>query len=260
MCELASAARGSQDAGSRNRYPQYYKVSCHRTHVHSYSILECLDIPSRFMTRLFFQVWLLHRENGTRKCIVTTSEADSNWLRAAEPAESAADANCLAVSMKDELYLVTRADVCAGAPLSYFAKEDPTTEFWTCWTQAWANQRNCSRCSVHGQFETVADYRVHISLWHDMSFQGNPQNRIYYCPDCNAKRIGAKDIVHHCRERHGSLPFQCRGCSKRFETYNSLVKHKKRLHAEEKPLKKACDRCDKVYLDPKALKQHVKQV
>ena len=54
-------------------------------------------------------------------------------------------------------------------------------------------------------------------------------------------------------------PLQCRGCAKRFETYNSLIKHKKRLHAEEKPLKKACDRCDKVYLDPKALKQHIKQ-
>ena len=71
--------------------------------------------------------------------------------------------------------------------------------------------------------------------------------------------FSAKDIVQHCRERHGSLPFQCRGCAKRFETYNSLIKHKKRLHAEEKPLKKACDRCDKVYLDPKALKQHIKQ-
>ena len=131
-----------------------------------------------FMTlHILHQVWLLHRENGTRKCIVTTSEADSNWLRAVEPAESAADANCLAVSVKNELYLVTSADVGGGAPLSYFAKEDPTTEFWTSWTQAWANQRNCSRCSVHGQFETVADYRVHISLWHDMSFQGNPQNR-----------------------------------------------------------------------------------
>ena len=205
------------------------------------------------------QVWLLHRENGTRKCIVTASEADSNWLRGVAPAESAADANCLAVSTRDELFLVTRADVAGGTALSYFAKEDPTTEFWTCWTQAWANQRNCSRCSVHGQFETVADYRVHISLWHDMSFQGNPQNRIYYCPDCNARHIGAKDIVQHCRERHGTLPFQCRGCAKRFETYNSLIKHKKRLHAEEKPLKKACDRCDKVYLDPKALKQHIKQ-
>ena len=215
------------------------------------STLPCL--PS------FIQVWLLHRENGTRKCIVTASEADSNWLRGVAPAESAADANCLAVSTRDELFLVTRADVAGGAALSYFAKEDPTTEFWTCWTQAWANQRNCSRCSVHGQFETVADYRVHISLWHDMSFQGNPQNRIYYCPDCNARHIGAKDIVQHCRERHGSLPFQCRGCAKRFETYNSLIKHKKRLHAEEKPLKKACDRCDKVYLDPKALKQHIKQ-
>jgi uncharacterized Zn-finger protein len=93
-----------------------------------------------------------------------------------------------------------------------------------------------------------------------MSFQGNPQNRIYYCPDCNSKRIGAKEIVHHCKESHGTLPFQCRGCTKRFETYNSLIKHKKRLHSEEKPLKKSCDKCDKVYLDPKALKQHVKQV
>ena len=39
-------------------------------------------------------------------------------------------------------------------------------------------QTKCSRCSIHGQFESVAEYRVHISLWHDMSFQGNPQNRL----------------------------------------------------------------------------------
>ena len=51
-----------------------------------------------------------------------------------------------------------------------------------------------------------------------------------------------------------------RHCSKRFETYNSLIKHKNRIHAEEKPLKKACEVCGKVYLDPKALRQHVKQV
>ena len=135
--------------------------------------------------------------------------------------------------------------------LKYFAKEDPTTEFWTSWTQAWANQKRCSRCSIHGQFDNVADYRVHISLWHDVSFQGNPQNRIYYCPDCCSKRIGAKEIVQHCREAHDSLPFHCRHCSKRFETYNSLIKHKNRIHSVEKPLKKACERCGKVYLDPK---------
>ena len=42
---------------------------------------------------------------------------------------------------------------------------------------------------------------------------------------------------------------------KRFEPYNSLIKHKNRIHAEEKPLKKACERCGKIYLDPKALRQ-----
>ena len=50
------------------------------------------------------------------------------------------------------------------------------------------------------------------------------------------------------------MPFLCRHCSKRFETYNSLIKHKNRIHAEEKPLKKACEHCGKVYLDPKALR------
>ncbi len=100
---------------------------------------------------------------------------------------------------------------------------------------------------MHGHFDSVADYRVHIALWHDLSFQGNPQNRIYYCPDCTAKRIGAKDIVAHCRSAHaGALPFRCRHCEKRFETYNSLIKHKNRIHAEEKPLKKTCDKCGKV--------------
>lgn len=108
--------------------------------------------------------------------------------------------------------------------------------------------------------ESVADYRVHVALWHDVSFAGNPQNRIYYCPDCGARRVGAKDIVRHCRAQHGTLPFACRRCGRRFETYNSLAKHRSRLHAAEKPLRKECSRCGKVYLDPKALKQHVRQV
>ena len=207
------------------------------------------------------QIWLIYNEDGTRKCVLTTDKSKSNWFRQVTPADQPAGANILAISIANDLYLVTGP---SGIPpmqkLKYFAKEDPTTEFWTSWTQAWANQKRCSRCSIHGQFDTVADYRVHISLWHDVSFHGNPQNRIYYCPDCSSKWIGAKEIIQHCREAHDSLPFLCRHCSKRFETYNSLIKHKNRIHAEEKPLKKACERCGKVYLDPKALRQHVKQV
>ena len=192
---------------------------------------------------------------------MTTDKAKSNWLREVIPADSSATSNILAISSNDQLYLVTGSTgISPHTKLKYFAKEDPTVEFWTSWTQAWANQKKCSRCSIHGQFDTVSDYRVHISLWHDVSFQGNPQNRIYYCPDCSAKRIGAKEIVQHCKEVHDSLPFLCRHCSKRFETYNSLIKHKNRIHAAEKPLKKACPSCGKVYLDPKALRQHVKQV
>ena len=206
-------------------------------------------------------IWLIYCNNGDRKCVMTTSKKDSNWFREVIPAESSTTANVLAISIVNELYLVSGP---SGIPpftkLKYFAKEDPTTEFWTSWTQAWANQKRCSRCSIHGQFDSVADYRVHISLWHDVSFQGNPQNRIYYCPDCCSKRIGAKEIVQHCKDAHDSLPFHCRHCSKRFETYNSLIKHKNRIHSAEKPLKKSCDKCGKVYLDPKALRQHVKQV
>ena len=206
-------------------------------------------------------IWLVYCDNGDRKCVMTTSKSDSNWFRDVQAAESSMSANVLAISNGSQLYLVTGSN---GVPpftkLKFFAKEVPTTEFWTSWTQAWANQKKCSRCSIHGQFDNVADYRVHISLWHDVSFQGNPQNRIYYCPDCCSKRIGAKEIVQHCREAHDSLPFNCRHCSKRFETYNSLIKHKNRIHSVEKPLKKACERCGKVYLDPKALRQHVKQV
>ena len=206
-------------------------------------------------------IWLIYCNNGDRKCVMTTSKKDSNWFREVIPAESSTTANVLAISIVNDLYLVSGP---SGIPpftkLKYFAKEDPTTEFWTSWTQAWANQKRCSRCSIHGQFDSVADYRVHISLWHDVSFQGNPQNRIYYCPDCCSKRIGAKEIVQHCKDAHDSLPFHCRHCSKRFETYNSLIKHKNRIHSAEKPLKKSCDKCGKVYLDPKALRQHVKQV
>ena len=206
-------------------------------------------------------IWLIYKDNGERQCLITSNKGHSNWISEVTPADSALSANVLAISIQDQMYLVSGAQgVSSGSRLQFFAKEDPTTEFWTSWTQAWANQKRCSRCSIHGQFETVADYRAHISLWHDVSFHGNPQNRIYYCPDCCAKRIGAKEIVNHCREDHQSLPFLCRHCAKRFETYNSLIKHKNRIHAEEKPLKKACERCGKVYLDPKALRQHVKQV
>ena len=205
-------------------------------------------------------IWLVYKEDGSRRCLLTSDESDTNWVSKVTPAEASSEANCLAISMKSQIFLVTTEEIGPNTKLKYFSKEDPTTEFWTSWTQAWANQKKCTRCSVHGQFESVADYRVHISLWHDLSFQGNPQNRIYYCPDCNAKHIGAKDIVQHCKEAHSSLPFQCKHCTKRFETYNSLIKHKNRIHCEEKPMKKSCEKCGKVYLDPKALKQHVKQV
>ena len=72
-----------------------------------------------------------------------------------------------------------------------------------------------------------------------------PENRIYFCPDCGERRVGAKDIVTHCRETHNLLAFPCRHCSKRFESYNSLVKHKKRLHTINK-LKLKCSECSKV--------------
>ena len=70
----------------------------------------------------------------------------------------------------------------------------------------------------------------------------------------NTKRKVLLKICPFYKDAHNSLPFLCRHCRKRFETYNSLIKHKNRIHAEEKPLKKACERCGKVYLDPKALR------
>ena len=90
---------------------------------------------------------------------------------------------------QDELYFVTTTDLQPGTELvrgirerhffdslnfqTYFSQEDPTVEFWTSWTEAWSNQLRCGRCSV--TFESVADYRVHITIWHDTSFSGNPQ-------------------------------------------------------------------------------------
>ena len=130
------------------------------------------------------------------------------------------------ISMDDKAYLVTGSNGVPGLTrLQFLSKEDPTTEFWTSWTQAWANQKRCSRCSII--FDSVADYRVHISLWHDLSFHGNPQNRIYYCPDCCAKRIGAKEIVGHCKQAHGSLPFLCRYFFKNFSIRLKIA----RLHS-----------------------------
>ncbi|XP_023338214.1 zinc finger protein OZF [Eurytemora carolleeae] len=189
--------------------------------------------------------------------ILAGEGSKSNWMNKVKSADSAGEANCLAISIQDELYFVTVRDLPPSTELTFYSREDPTVEFWTTWTEAWANQTRCIRCSI--QFEDIADYRVHISVWHDTSFQGNPQNRIYFCPDCGAKRIGAKDIVKHCRIEHGNLAFPCRYCKRRFESYNSLIKHKKRLHAEQKPQFK-CTECGKTYRDSKALKAHVDSI
>lgn len=98
----------------------------------------------------------------------------SNWVSKVSPAESASEAACWSITMDDNcVYLVTTRELEPGTKLTFFSKEDPTVEFWTSWTQAWANQRRCTRCSVHGQFDSVNDYRVHIALWHDLSFQVN---------------------------------------------------------------------------------------
>ena len=130
------------------------------------SLMQQYDIYSIYPLNIFYLNYFLSR------CILTQSpSAPSNWVSRVTAADTASEANCLAVSIRDSLYLVTTESLPAGARLRYFSKEDPQTEFWTTWTQAWANQRRCSRCSVQGQFETVADYRVHIALWHDLSFQ-----------------------------------------------------------------------------------------
>ena len=45
----------------------------------------------------------------------------------------------------------------------------------------------------------------------------------------------------------------------RFESYNSLIKHKKRLHAATKAQHK-CELCSKIYSDVKALKAHIESI
>ena len=47
---------------------------------------------------------------------------------------------------------------------------------------------------------------------------------------------------------------------KSWVTFDVLLQHKNRIHASEKPLKKECTTCGKIYLDTKALRHHVKQV
>ena len=67
------------------------------------------------------------------------------------PADSPSEANLLAISSGDELYMVTTQEVAPHTQLKYFSKEDPTVEFWTSWTKQWGGkQRKCSRCSVGG--------------------------------------------------------------------------------------------------------------
>jgi len=203
------------------------------------------------------KVFIINTDSGKKKLVLTEQMAGTNWTRAIKSATLSQNATVLAISVQDELYFVTTGDLSPGTQLTFYSQEDPTIEFWTSWTEAWSNQLKCTRCAV--VFETVSDYRVHITIWHDTSFSGNPQNRIYFCPDCGVRRIGAKDIVSHCKEEHNVLAFPCRHCSKRFESYNSLVKHKKRLHSTNK-MKYKCIECNKNYSDSKALKAHIESI
>jgi len=234
------------------------------------------------------KVFIIYTNEGSRKLVVASIPEESNWIREVRSASSSQSATALAISsqvsflsyskshhdyyipppftittppcsiiFQDQLYLVTTMDLDSGAELTFYSREDPTTEFWTSWTEAWCNQVRCARCAI--QFDSIADYRVHITVWHDTSFQGNPQNRIYFCPDCGVKRIGAKDIVNHCKEEHRDLAFPCRHCGRRFESYNSLIKHKKRLHAVIKTQYR-CEECSKTYSDAKALKAHIESI
>ena len=187
------------------------------------------------------------------------------------------------------LSIQERVRILAHDPFTekIFFLSDPTTEFWTSWTEAWCNQTRslwskcvflqmqtnitaetntrsyfyfwfsrCSRCAV--QFDSVGDYRLppeqqfhpqslktqqlstkleysdagpilqcgmthHSRVTHRYSFWiyivftdinlvditiVSPlpsssllwnQNRIYFCPDCGLKKVGAKEIVNHCR-------------------------------------------------------------
>ena len=77
--------------------------------------------------------------------------AAGNWMTLVTPADSPGEANLLAISSGDELYMVTTQEVAPHTQLKYFSKEDPTVEFWTSWTKQWGGkQRKCSRCSVGG--------------------------------------------------------------------------------------------------------------
>lgn len=96
-------------------------------------------------------VWLVHREDGTRRCILAPPGiSGSNWVASVAPAQTAAQANVLAISSGNQLYLVVfPADIPPGAQLRFYAKEDPAVEFWTNWTRAWSGARTrCARCST----------------------------------------------------------------------------------------------------------------
>ncbi|XP_071746172.1 uncharacterized protein [Lepeophtheirus salmonis] len=202
-------------------------------------------------------LWLLYRENSNRRMIVKGTQ---DWTKFLSRAQDSAEANLLVISSGNQLYLVASKDISCGEELFIYNKEDPLTEFWTSRSRAWSNQTKCNRCASNGIFENACDYRTHVSLWHDLRYDGNPLNRVYYCPDCSVKSIGAKEFIRHSRETHGTLPFVCLHCSKRFETYNSLLKHKIRMHDGGKSMKRTCRDCGKEYADSKAWKFHVGQV
>ena len=68
-------------------------------------------------------IWLIYCDNGDRKCVMTTNKNESNWLREVQPAESSVNANVLAISIGNQLYLVTGPSGIPPFTKVHFLKE-----------------------------------------------------------------------------------------------------------------------------------------
>jgi len=86
------------------------------------------------------KVFIIYTDDGKRALVVASVPGESNWVREVRSAPSSQAATVLAISSQDQLYLVTTADLGTGTELTFYSREDPTTEFWTSWTEAWCNQ------------------------------------------------------------------------------------------------------------------------
>ena len=94
---------------------------------------------------------------------------------------------------------------------------------------------------------------------HNKNKHGN-HKREYRCGQCGSTLRSPKSLKRHIRNIHVTEPRKkCPDCKMTFKNDQTLAVHKKHKHGNRER-KHACNECDKTFLCPSYLRQHVRSV